>query len=363
MASTQDVRFSLGAIEEGRKLANKLWNVARLILANAGDAQPEARPRDLEERWILARHRRGPGRARGARSPSSTSPRDEHALPPHLRRLLRLVRRGDQAAALRRRRGRARDRARRARAAPEAAPPGDAPRDRGDLVAAPARESRLIVSPWPEPDERFAADLHALDRVQEAADLPPQRRADRARRGRAAHLRRQARAGGWRGDGDAQPRSTAREGGRPRRGMLANERFTSKAPPRWSRRSARSSTATVVSSMPSATRPSTATDWVASLSPWPEEFGSTGCGRCSTALGDPQRRFPSIHVVGTNGKSTATRTIAALSRTEGLRAGAYTSPHVSGWHERLDCDPATFERAVARVRKPRRTSERPSSRR
>ena len=32
ISSTQDVRFSHGAIEEGRKLANKLWNVARLIL-------------------------------------------------------------------------------------------------------------------------------------------------------------------------------------------------------------------------------------------------------------------------------------------------------------------------------------------
>jgi valyl-tRNA synthetase len=53
MSSTQDVRFSAGAIEEGRKLANKLWNVSRLILANVGDAQPELRPRDLEERWII----------------------------------------------------------------------------------------------------------------------------------------------------------------------------------------------------------------------------------------------------------------------------------------------------------------------
>jgi dihydrofolate synthase/folylpolyglutamate synthase len=33
-----------------------------------------------------------------------------------------------------------------------------------------------------------------------------------------------------------------------------------------------------------------------------------------------------------------------------LHAGAYTSPHVSGWHERLDTDPATFEQAIARVR-------------
>src|SRR5712691_1122901 len=55
MSSTQDVRFSDGFVEEGRKLANKLWNVSRLILANVGDAAPAERPRDLEERWILAR--------------------------------------------------------------------------------------------------------------------------------------------------------------------------------------------------------------------------------------------------------------------------------------------------------------------
>ena len=67
-------------------------------------------------------------------------------------------------------------------------------------------------------------------------------------------------------------------------------------------------------------------------------------------LGDPQRSYPAVHVVGTNGKTTATRTIADYLRAEGLRAGAYTSPHVSGWHERLDTDPDTFERAIARVR-------------
>jgi valyl-tRNA synthetase len=55
LTSSQDVRFSEGAIEEGRKLANKLWNVARLILANVGDARPEQRPRALEERWIAWR--------------------------------------------------------------------------------------------------------------------------------------------------------------------------------------------------------------------------------------------------------------------------------------------------------------------
>jgi valyl-tRNA synthetase len=55
MASSQDVRFSEGAIDEGRKLANKLWNVARLILQASEGAAPAERPRTLEERWILAR--------------------------------------------------------------------------------------------------------------------------------------------------------------------------------------------------------------------------------------------------------------------------------------------------------------------
>jgi valyl-tRNA synthetase len=55
MASSQDVRFSEGAIEEGRKLANKLWNVARLILQATEGSEPAERARTLEERWILAR--------------------------------------------------------------------------------------------------------------------------------------------------------------------------------------------------------------------------------------------------------------------------------------------------------------------
>jgi valyl-tRNA synthetase len=56
MSSTQDVAFSYGAIEEGRKLANKLWNVSRLLLqAAAAEVAPEQRPQALEERWIAAR--------------------------------------------------------------------------------------------------------------------------------------------------------------------------------------------------------------------------------------------------------------------------------------------------------------------
>lgn len=69
-------------------------------------------------------------------------------------------------------------------------------------------------------------------------------------------------------------------------------------------------------------------------------------------LGHPERQFDSIHVVGSNGKSTATRTIAELLRAEGRVAGAYTSPHVSGWEERIwvDGEPADVEAAVERVR-------------
>jgi dihydrofolate synthase/folylpolyglutamate synthase len=92
------------------------------------------------------------------------------------------------------------------------------------------------------------------------------------------------------------------------------------------------------------------TDWLASLSPWPEEFGLERMHELLAVLGDPQLAFPSIHVVGTNGKSTTTRLTAAILRREGLRVGAYTSPHVSAWPERLDTDEAGFERAIERVR-------------
>jgi dihydrofolate synthase/folylpolyglutamate synthase len=69
-------------------------------------------------------------------------------------------------------------------------------------------------------------------------------------------------------------------------------------------------------------------------------------------LGDPQARFPAIHVVGTNGKSTTTRLIEALLLDAGLSVGSYLSPHVRGWGERIrvDGEEADFEAAVARVR-------------
>jgi valyl-tRNA synthetase len=57
MSSTQDVRYSADRIQQGRDLANKLWNASRLILLNA-EGTPEPRPVTLEDRWILSRLQR-----------------------------------------------------------------------------------------------------------------------------------------------------------------------------------------------------------------------------------------------------------------------------------------------------------------
>jgi dihydrofolate synthase / folylpolyglutamate synthase len=92
--------------------------------------------------------------------------------------------------------------------------------------------------------------------------------------------------------------------------------------------------------------------WVEALSPWPEEFGLERIRRLLRDLGDPQTRYPSIHVVGSNGKGTMTRTIEELLAAEGLRVGAYLSPHVRSWSERIRVggEEADFDRAVERVR-------------
>jgi len=92
--------------------------------------------------------------------------------------------------------------------------------------------------------------------------------------------------------------------------------------------------------------------WIESLSPWPEEFGLGRMRALLEALGNPQRAFRAVHVVGTNGKSTATRTVEAFLAREGLRVGTYLSPHVTGWSERIRIDgrEADFEAAIARVR-------------
>ena len=172
-------------------------------------------------------------------------------------------------------------------------------------------ESRLIVSPWPEPEQAYAADADALQPVQEAAAMfrrsgvvveldgdekrifdavvRPERREgerERRRRDRASARRGRARRA------DAREREVRRErearGGRGRAREARPLPARARCPLRLSNR------------------------WLASLSPWPKEFGLGRMRTLLAALGDPQLAYPAIHVVGTNGKSTATRTIEAL---------------------------------------------------
>ena len=83
-------------------------------------------------------------------------------------------------------------------------------------------------------------------------------------------------------------------------------------------------------------------------------FGLDRMRRLLTALGHPERSFESIHVVGTNGKSSTTRMIAAILAHHGLRTGAYLSPHLLSYGERIRIDdadlaPRAFAAAVSRV--------------
>ena len=63
------------------------------------------------------------------------------------------------------------------------------------------------------------------------------------------------------------------------------------------------------------------------------------------ALGRPQDSFAAVQVTGTNGKSSTTRLIAAIVAAEGLRAGAYTSPHLESYTERVEIDGAPVSEA------------------
>ena len=75
-------------------------------------------------------------------------------------------------------------------------------------------------------------------------------------------------------------------------------------------------------------------------------------------LDHPERSFRSIHVVGTNGKSSTTRYAASVLQAHGLHAAAYLSPHIAGFHERLLIDgrPVAADAFGAAVGKVRRAS-------
>jgi dihydrofolate synthase / folylpolyglutamate synthase len=83
-------------------------------------------------------------------------------------------------------------------------------------------------------------------------------------------------------------------------------------------------------------------------------FGLDRMRRLMTALGSPQERFGTIHVAGTNGKTSTVRMAAAILARHGLRAGAYLSPHLVSFTERIriddrDVSEERFGAAVARA--------------
>jgi dihydrofolate synthase/folylpolyglutamate synthase len=95
-------------------------------------------------------------------------------------------------------------------------------------------------------------------------------------------------------------------------------------------------------------------EYLDSLEPVGWRLGLDRMWKLTTALGLPQRRFASVHVVGTNGKSSVTRMIAALMEAHGVTSGACLSPHTSRWTERTlvrgeEIAPGAWAEAVAQV--------------
>ncbi|MGH3049703.1 MAG: dihydrofolate synthase, partial [Gaiellaceae bacterium] len=83
-------------------------------------------------------------------------------------------------------------------------------------------------------------------------------------------------------------------------------------------------------------------------------FGLERMRRLMTVLHHPERRFASIHVVGTNGKSSTVRMIAGILAHHDLRVGSYLSPHLTSFGERIrigdrDLPPDRFGAAIGRA--------------
>ncbi|MBP1764814.1 MAG: fpgS, partial [Firmicutes bacterium] len=62
-------------------------------------------------------------------------------------------------------------------------------------------------------------------------------------------------------------------------------------------------------------------------------------------MGQPQLRYRTIHVTGTNGKGSTTAMLAAILKAAGIKTGMYTSPHLVSYTERflIDGQPASEE--------------------
>jgi dihydrofolate synthase / folylpolyglutamate synthase len=89
--------------------------------------------------------------------------------------------------------------------------------------------------------------------------------------------------------------------------------------------------------------PVSATEYLAGLSGYEvfgmiEDPGTRRIAAITDGLGTPNRRFPSVHITGTNGKGSTSAMTTKLLRSQGLRVGTYTSPHLSDVTERVAVD-------------------------
>lgn len=106
-----------------------------------------------------------------------------------------------------------------------------------------------------------------------------------------------------------------------------------------------------------------AEEYVRSLEPLGWRLGLERMHRLCSLLGMPQHRFRSVHVVGTNGKSSVARMTAALAAASGTASGAYLSPHLHSWRERIliggePIGAEPFAGAVERVRQAAEVADR-----
>jgi dihydrofolate synthase/folylpolyglutamate synthase len=83
-------------------------------------------------------------------------------------------------------------------------------------------------------------------------------------------------------------------------------------------------------------------------------FGLEKMRRMMTALGSPQLRYDTVHVLGTNGKTSTAQMASAILQAHGLHTGLYTSPHLTSYRERVridgrELDGEEFAQAIARA--------------
>ena len=84
--------------------------------------------------------------------------------------------------------------------------------------------------------------------------------------------------------------------------------------------------------------PSEGRDYLGRLQHFGIKLGLENIATLCAALGNPQNRFLSIHVAGTNGKGSVSAMLDGIARAHGLRTGLYTSPHLARVEERIRID-------------------------